>query len=564
MSPDNIETPNRTTRDIYALGCTIYELLTGEVPFCEKKMDFQIIMAVLNGFRPRRPGNCPDALWRIVDRCWGEDASERPSASAVASELGRIDVILQQEELNVSTLIRDILATQTTSMEKNERVQWLPEQATHLPILSKRRLKDAEISCVSKLGQPQKQPKIHVPTSSFQSLPTQTDGVGQPTSLNAVVYSTTEEVLQWLERIEEYKDNHLRSSAPDAVSGLSSPPDLFPSSVSYSSAIITENNKAIEDWVVKARESLGEFDGSIGVSGRMSKKYSEDIPSSGDDEEAKDIEAAGGTLDLQGRIAKDKRGPCHVVNPSSDSSGDLSNKLHELNSDDEAMDALEVPAEQMSRCSSPLPYPSPLSCLSLPPASLASSPGPPTLSSLVCSESLGSLSPPSPARSTVSENKHSGTPMPGEEVKVGGLDAEGEVEESLYKLRLRDKVEPDVEYLWDARPSSASPNDFDDDEYSGDLPSELESPAERMLCLSPPPALADIVLDRATSSSASQISDSLYEVPSSLESVGSPDDCDWNEASGYPRSLGDIRTWDDIHLREAWQRFRGRVGLAAS
>ncbi|KAL0570316.1 Protein kinase of the Mitotic Exit Network [Marasmius crinis-equi] len=92
MNPDNVESPNRTSRDIYALGCTIYELLTGSTPFCEKKMDFQIIMAVLNGCRPMRPENCPDLLWKIIEGCWAEDTVSRPSASEVKDQLGKMDV----------------------------------------------------------------------------------------------------------------------------------------------------------------------------------------------------------------------------------------------------------------------------------------------------------------------------------------------------------------------------------------------------------------------------------------------------------------------------------------
>ncbi|KAF9258028.1 kinase-like protein, partial [Marasmius fiardii PR-910] len=87
MNPDHIGVPCRTTRDIYALGCTIFELLTGNAPFSEKKMDFQIIMEVLNGSRPVRPDGCPDLLWSVVESCWKEDFEMRPSAAKVVRQL---------------------------------------------------------------------------------------------------------------------------------------------------------------------------------------------------------------------------------------------------------------------------------------------------------------------------------------------------------------------------------------------------------------------------------------------------------------------------------------------
>ncbi|KAF9265320.1 kinase-like protein, partial [Marasmius fiardii PR-910] len=90
MNPDNIGVPSQTTRDIYALGCTIFELLTGSAPFSEKKMDFQIIMAVLNGTRPIRPPDCPESLWDVVESCWKEDSQMRPTAAEVTSQLSQM------------------------------------------------------------------------------------------------------------------------------------------------------------------------------------------------------------------------------------------------------------------------------------------------------------------------------------------------------------------------------------------------------------------------------------------------------------------------------------------
>ncbi|KAL0570315.1 hypothetical protein V5O48_011653 [Marasmius crinis-equi] len=59
-------------------------------------------MAVLNGSRPVRPEKCPDSLWKIINGCWAEDASIRPSASRVASQLEKMATIQLSEESGVN------------------------------------------------------------------------------------------------------------------------------------------------------------------------------------------------------------------------------------------------------------------------------------------------------------------------------------------------------------------------------------------------------------------------------------------------------------------------------
>ncbi|KAL0064811.1 hypothetical protein AAF712_008208 [Marasmius tenuissimus] len=88
---------------------------------------------------------------------------------------------------------------------------------------------------------------------------------------------TIDKLMSQLAGAGESKKNVPNSSASDIVSGTSSPPILSPSSGSYfdepSNGMSAEKNKVVEDWIVKARESLAEFGGFIGLGGGMPKKY---------------------------------------------------------------------------------------------------------------------------------------------------------------------------------------------------------------------------------------------------------------------------------------------------
>ncbi|CAE6442315.1 unnamed protein product [Rhizoctonia solani] len=88
------EAPKRTKQsDVYALGMTMLEIFTGEVPYPNYRQDFLVLMAVQKGTLPTRPleqlqddeqGN---VIWRLLLGCWSRAVSERPSSTEVLDTL---------------------------------------------------------------------------------------------------------------------------------------------------------------------------------------------------------------------------------------------------------------------------------------------------------------------------------------------------------------------------------------------------------------------------------------------------------------------------------------------
>ncbi|KAJ7107163.1 kinase-like domain-containing protein, partial [Mycena crocata] len=78
-----------TERDIYAFGCTMFEIITGQRPFNDLPTPF-IVRKVTEGERPPRPQleEIPNDKWALINACWDHEPNNRPRSRQVLLALG--------------------------------------------------------------------------------------------------------------------------------------------------------------------------------------------------------------------------------------------------------------------------------------------------------------------------------------------------------------------------------------------------------------------------------------------------------------------------------------------
>ena len=91
IAPEQVEGSEPDARgDIYALGCVLFEMVTGGAPFADHKGGMAKMWAQVNAdvpsARARRP-EVPEALEDLIRRAMAKDPSARPTATAFRAEV---------------------------------------------------------------------------------------------------------------------------------------------------------------------------------------------------------------------------------------------------------------------------------------------------------------------------------------------------------------------------------------------------------------------------------------------------------------------------------------------
>ena len=88
MAPEVIKTKTYTEKaDVYSYGIILWEIASREAPYKTLNAYQVSIEVVENGLRPQVLSEWPKQFTRLMERCWDEDPSIRPSFKEILGEL---------------------------------------------------------------------------------------------------------------------------------------------------------------------------------------------------------------------------------------------------------------------------------------------------------------------------------------------------------------------------------------------------------------------------------------------------------------------------------------------
>ena len=83
------ETSPPTTKesDIYALGITMWEVITGQEPYGDMAPVDTAVHVKVKGRRPQSFAHIPEQIQNLMRKCWHKEREQRPTADVVVAEL---------------------------------------------------------------------------------------------------------------------------------------------------------------------------------------------------------------------------------------------------------------------------------------------------------------------------------------------------------------------------------------------------------------------------------------------------------------------------------------------
>lgn len=120
MAPEvALARPYNQTVDTYSFGIILWQIVKGKVPFSGLGRRTYMENVVVGGERPRVDRSWPKAFSRLLQRCWHEDHTLRPSFAEVRREL---DALILAEEMTLRHRLLRLLNAPFGSDQQQEKL----------------------------------------------------------------------------------------------------------------------------------------------------------------------------------------------------------------------------------------------------------------------------------------------------------------------------------------------------------------------------------------------------------------------------------------------------------
>ncbi|POG74079.1 kinase-like domain-containing protein [Rhizophagus irregularis DAOM 181602=DAOM 197198] len=81
--------------DIYSIAILMWEISSGQPPFINHEHDYDLVMNIINGIRPKIVLGTPTEYKNFMEQCWDADPSKRPDTDTLCNEIQKMNLYYQ-------------------------------------------------------------------------------------------------------------------------------------------------------------------------------------------------------------------------------------------------------------------------------------------------------------------------------------------------------------------------------------------------------------------------------------------------------------------------------------
>src|SRR6266542_3574297 len=86
--------------DIYSIGMLMWEISSGQPPFADFDHNYNLIMKIINGMRPKIVSGTPSEYKILMEKCWYAISSKKTHINSISNEIYQIQQSYNQNENN--------------------------------------------------------------------------------------------------------------------------------------------------------------------------------------------------------------------------------------------------------------------------------------------------------------------------------------------------------------------------------------------------------------------------------------------------------------------------------
>jgi serine/threonine protein kinase len=85
--------------DIYSVGMLMWEISYGQPSYTNYDDDYELVMDIVNGMRPKVISGIPSKYKELMEQCWDADTTKRPDINTLSEKIGYINRLYYQNTL---------------------------------------------------------------------------------------------------------------------------------------------------------------------------------------------------------------------------------------------------------------------------------------------------------------------------------------------------------------------------------------------------------------------------------------------------------------------------------